>query len=522
MKFRIFLLLIFIFYLAGMPLFAWSQEIEVSSSKPDFNYSSTHLHKIIGHDSDHYYVIKFHSGQYYFEKLDNNLNLLLSQRIKLFEGLRTYELESVFHFYNELYIFVSRRRFNDIELYYQRINKSNLLPATELIQLTSIRFIKGNWPDFHFALSRHEKKLLVACQTKPLWSKIQFNEYYVFGENMELIWKRKDNFEFTGQGPRENKYVVDEEGNVSMLSLQKRQSILSLFSETKNIYTIYRYTSLGRSFYSYPVTFQNRYIRGIKIMAGENGELFCAGLYSEIFRAGVRGSFFFKIFPEDGNLSNINLNEFDEALLNRFSQIKEPIIAKDELINYIMTDLVLRQNGKIVFIAEQFFRQTYDTYNNLLVICYDDSGNIYWTQVIEKNQDFNINTIRNLEIEPADYRDFIMETGVLDPYTDNYCSYALMAPLDGNSIIVFYNDDIKNLVQPDNKKNFNRPRKSFIMAVTLDEFGNISEQPVLKWKRKALFPEPMRFYDTLYDTIVIPAFKGNKYNYFKITASNIK
>jgi len=40
----------------------------------------------------------------------------------------------------------------------------------------------------------------------------------------------------------------------------------------------------------------------------------------------------------------------------------------------------------------------------------------------------------------------------------------------------------------------------------------------LKWKKKALFPEPIRYYDTLYNTIIIPAFKGRKYNYYKITA----
>jgi len=391
---------ILILILSGLYLTSVSQNIEISTSKPDFNFGSTNLHKIIGHDADHYYVIKYHSGQYYFEKLDKDLNIMLEQRIKLFEGLKTYELEAVFHFYDEIYIFASRRRFSDIELYYQKINKSNLLPSSDLTVLTTIDFIKGNWPDFHFAISRHEKMLLVACQTKPLWSRIQFNEYYVFGEHLELIWKRKDSFEFTGQGPRESKYVVDEAGNVTMLSLQKRQSILSLLSEIKNAYMIYRYTNFGKSFNTYPVTFPNKYIRGIKAIAGENGELICAGLYSELHRPGVRGSFFFKIYPDYDGLADINLNEFDNALLERFAQMKERTIAKDELINYIMTDLVLRDNGKIIFIAEQFFRQTYDTYNNLLVICFDNAGGIYWTQVIEKNQNFNINTIRYLEIAP--------------------------------------------------------------------------------------------------------------------------
>ena len=56
------------------------------------------------------------------------------------------------------------------------------------------------------------------------------------------------------------------------------------------------------------------------------------------------------------------------------------------------------------------------------------------------------------------------------------------------------------------------------MAVTIDEYGNINKQPLLKWKKKALFLEPIRFYDTLHNSIVIPAFRYRKFNYYKITA----
>ena len=518
MNFQHFKLQILAILFSCFNLLSMSQQIEVSASRPDFNYGSTLVHKVLGHDRDNYYVIKAHSGQYYFEKLDKDLNVLLEQRIKLFEGLKTYDLEAVFYFSNDLILFASRRRFNDIILYYQKIDKTNLLPSTDLIELTSIDFINGNWADFHFALSRNETKLMVACRTKPLWGKSQFNEYFVFGANFELMWKRKDSFQFTGLGPRENKYLVDETGNVSVLSLQKRQSILSLFRETKNEYRIYRYTNFGKVFKEFPVTFPNKYIRGIKIIGDEQGELICAGLYSELFRPGVKGSFFFKIDQNNGDIFDSNLNEFDNALLERFAMINEPTIANEELIDYIMTDLVLRENGKIIFIAEQFFRQSYDTYNNLLVICYDETGSVYWSQVIEKNQDFNINTILNPELDPADYRDYVIETGAVEQNVENYSSYALMAPIDKSGIIIFYNDNIRNLDHPERKKNFNRPRKSFIMAVMIDEFGNVTRNPVLKWKRRALFPEPIRYYDTLYDTIVIPAFKGNKYNYYKITA----
>ena len=169
-------------------------------------------------------------------------------------------------------------------------------------------------------------------------------------------------------------------------------------------------------------------------------------------------------------------------------------------------------------IAEQLFEQSFNTYNNLIVTCFDQKGQINWSQVVQKRQDCNINSLSRKDIELEDYRDFILETGSINQSYINHCSYALMAPLDKNEIIFFYNDHIKNIEQQGKIKNFSHPKKSYIVAVKIDEFGNLSKQIVLQWKKKALYPEPLRFYDTLHDEIVIPAFRSRKYNYYKISA----
>jgi hypothetical protein len=503
--------------LFGSSEFIFSQHIECASSKVYFNLGSTTVHKIFGHDADHYYVLKFFGNQYHLEKLDKNLNLLLSKPIKLFEGLKTYDLETIFHFQNELYIIVSRRRFSETILYYQKINKDNLTPATDLVEIATIHFIRGNWPDFYFALSRNETKLLVVSVIKLNWTKVQYNEYYVFGKGMEQEWTRKDFYEFTGQGPRENNYVVDELGNVSVLCLMKRESILSLFQDMKNSYIIYRYTQNGKIFREYPLTLMNRYIRGVKIIGGANGELICSGLYSELFRAGVGGTFFFKIDPEYGGIYDNQTHAFSDDLILRLMETREPIMAENELMKYRLNDLVLRNNGNTILIAEQLFEQSYNTYNNLIVVCFDSTGQVNWSQIVTKRQDFDIRYLMQQKQEIASYRDMIKESGTLNEYVENYCSYALIASLDGNDITIVYNEHIHNINADNKQKSFSHPRKSYVAAVHIDEYGNMSRYNVIKWKRRLLYPEPMRYYDTLGNTIIIPAFKGRKYNYYKIT-----
>jgi hypothetical protein len=500
------------------PVSARSQPIEITASEPDFNQGSTTIHRIFGHDAENYFVLKYYGGQYHIEKLDHNLNFIREEPLKLYEGLKTYDLENIVHFHGELYLFASHRRFAETDLLCRKIDKETLLPASEFFILATVKFIRGNWPDFHFALSRRETKLMVACQIKLNWERVLHNEFYVFDKGLELLWTRKDYYEFTGQGPRESKFIVDEVGNVSILSLTRRESILSLFQDIKNSYVIHRYSNEGKVFYAYPLTLEDRYIRGVRIVGGEHGELICAGLYSDLFRAGVGGTFFFKIDPESGIIYDNRSEPFSAEMLSILTDLKEPMMTDTELMKYRLTDLVLRENGSVMLIAEQLFEQNYNTYNNIIVTCFDTTGQVYWSRVVPKRQDFDIRYLAQYEEEVGDYRDFIRETGTIHEYVENYCSYALIAPLNGNDITLVFNDHIRNL-EPDKKsRSFSNPRKSYLAAVHISESGAVSKYTLQPWKRKALFPEPIRFYDTLYDTIIIPAFRGRKFNYYKITA----
>jgi hypothetical protein len=201
--------------------------------------------------------------------------------------------------------------------------------------------------------------------------------------------------------------------------------------------------------------------------------------------------------------------------------MKEPTIRDEELISYVITDIVLRANGRIIIIAEQVFQQSYDTYNNLIVTSYDENGDVFWTRVIVKNQNFNYNTLNPSGVDLTQYRDYVREVGYMNLNIENLGSYALMAPVDKTGIIVFYNDNVKNLGSTEERRALNQGRKSYLMAVAIDEFGKITQTPLDNWKKNELFPEPMRYYDTLSDTIVIPGFRNRNIDYRKVTADAI-
>lgn len=508
--------IICIWLVSSFGLMTGAQEFEVVSSERDILSSITSHHKIIGHDQDHFYVVKYVGSRYFIEKTDNNLNKLLEEPIKLYKGFKTYEFERLVHFHNELLLFVSYRGFSHITLYYQQLDKTTLLPLEEFTELTTVDFVKGNWADFHFALSRQETKLLIACRTKLAWSGAQFNEYYVYGDGFNLLWKRKDSFKFQGQGPRDNKYVVDDAGNVTILSLIKRESIFSLWSDVKNMYALYRYTQQGEVFREYPVALPELFIRGIMITGNEKGELICAGHYSEVLKAGIRGTFFFTLNDATGETPRVILSKFEDAFLEELALLKDPLMNEEELMSYAVSELVYRANGRIVMVAEQVFNQNYNTYNNLIVTSFEPSGQVYWSRVIPKKQSFSYAAQMGQEIELAEYRNFVKETGFMHPSLSNYCSFAMMAPVYQNRIVVVFNDDIRN-IGADKQRAFGQPRKSYLKAVDIDEYGNLTTHQLVSWKKRAMYPEPIRYYDTLGETIVIPALRNRLLNYYKIT-----
>lgn len=500
-----------------------SQEFSLIQGKADVDYGSTNIHKIFAYDDSFFYVLKHYGNQYYISKFNKLMNKIDEQPIKLYEGLKSFELESIIHFHNKIYVFASRRTFSSKKLYYKIINKSTLKSDELFKEIIDIKYIKGNWADIYFTLSRNEKKLLIACITKVFLSKVQYNEFYVFDKDLKLIWTKKDFYEYKGQGPRENIFVVDDYNNVSILSLIKQQSIFTyLFSEEKNLYNIYRYTENGTVFKSFPITLNEKFIKSIKITDDNEGNLICCGLYSDLLRPGIKGIFYIKISNENNNIISRQLNEFPFSFLEKIKIYKEPFMEEDELMKYEITDIVPRINNTVTLIAEQIFEQNYETYNNLIISNLSQEGYINWITFIPKRQSFSeFAYLDTFGISIQKYRDYIRTSGYKFDQFQNLCSYALLSPINGNDIVIIYNDHIKNLKQHEKIKTFGHYRKSILVAVHLDEYGNIKYIPLKQWQKKLLYPEPIRYYSTLENSIVIPAFKGRKYYYYKIDFNNL-
>lgn len=502
-----------------------NNQVDIKSSEENILYSSTKYHNIIGTDGENTFVLKNQQGRYMIERLDKDLNHVNEEFIKEWQNKKSYNLESIVYFHKKLYAFFSRRGLTNNVLYVQTIDKETLLQNEDLTPITDIKNIKGNWADFHFSLSKKENKLLVVSRIKLHLKKTQFNEFYVFDKDMELQWQKKDIYQFERQGPRDNIYLVDEFGNASILSLIKRATILDISRPIKNIYSIYRYSNNGENFNEYVIALDDLYIRGLNIVAGNDGSLICAGFYSDRFPYGVAGTFFYKIDANSDKMRFPQLKAFDDRFLQQLAELphyKETLIGDEELISFKVTDLVMRSNGNIVMIGEQYLEQNYNTFNNLLVMNFSPYGDLLWNNIIMKRQDYNVSYLKQAEhLEYlGEYVYEVEDYNFTAPMERNFCSYALVAPVDGDKIAIVFNDHIKNLSEESNKpKNFANPKKSYLAAVEIDQSGHMEQYPILESKRKSLHPQPLAYYDTKTNQIYLPAYRSRKYKFLKLTFS---
>ncbi len=500
-----------------------NNQVDIKSSEENILFSSTKYHNIIGTDGENTFVLKYQQGRYMIEKLDKDLNHVSEEYIKEWQNKKSYILEKIIYFHGKLYGFFSRRGLTNNVLYVQTIDKETLQQNEDLTPITDIKNIKGNWADFYFSLSKRENKLLIVSKIKLQLKKTQFNEFYVFDKDMKLQWSRNDIYQFEGKGPRENEYMIDDLGNTSILSLIKRATILDLAKPVKNIYAIYRYTNNGENFNEYTLALDDLYIRGLNMVAGNDGSLVCAGFYSDRFPYGIAGTFFYKIDAGTDKMRFPKLKAFDERFLQQLAELpyyKETLIGDEELISFKVTDLVTRSNGNIIMIGEQYLEQNYNTFNNLLVMNFSSQGDLIWNNIIMKRQDYNVNYLKQAEhLEYlGEYIYDVEDYNFTAPIERNYCSYALVAPVDGDNIAIVFNDNIKNLSEELTKpKNFANPKKSYLAAVEIDLNGDMKQYPVLESKRKSLYPQPLAYYDTKTNQIYLPAYRSRKYKFLKLT-----
>lgn len=220
-----------------------------------------------------------------------------------------------------------------------------------------------------------------------------------------------------------------------------------------------------------------------------NKRVIAAGFYSDRTTYSVAGVFY-NSFSEDSLIQLSSMNSpFPESYLQKFIGERKEGKSK-ELVNYSIDRLIVRKDGGVAILAESFNRaersyydyymQTYIYhyyyhYGSIMLLSINPSGEIKWANVVSKDQ----NSVDD------------------GGYTSSYISGVV-----NGKIVNLYNKAVDE--------------KSPVQMTTVDGMGSQKTDVLFNENAKVVIvPKSAKQIDE--DTIVMPAYKQNRFYIMKIT-----
>ena len=490
----------------------FSKEADVFWGKEYRRPSFSAVEKIIGSDANGTYVWRNRAGtiansEIVIERYDNQLNLDKTSSLDL--PLNTFnndfQVVDIIPFGGDIVMLSALYdgRANENVLYVQKIDKSSLKLKGKRQKAAVIgakrRMNKGG---FDYAISRDSSRILMYANLPFERRGGERLSLTVYDDNLKQQWTKAVELPFRDRNFEVENYEVDRKGNVYILGRLIDRNNISLFSNRPYYsYVIVAYRNNGQDVKEYDVSLGQDFITDLTIRIGNDGDLICAGFYSERTTESMKGSFFSKINAETKKMYDIKKGAFDAAFLSQFMS-KRRAKKKRELFNYRIDRLVLRSDGGALMIAEQFyirvstqtdangFQTTTYTYyyNDIMAINMNPDGSIEWATRIPKRQ--------------------IDGSGA-------FSSYAMT--ISKGKIYFVYNDHPKNLDRTDFRriKNFNGKRSVVNLAV-LSPDGSYKKSPLFNNRDERILMQPKIAQQVSTDEMIIFGMFKRRYKFGRV------
>ncbi|MFC2129585.1 hypothetical protein ACFLQX_02260 [Bacteroidota bacterium] len=458
-------------------------------------FRDNNVPKIFGHDESGYYTYAF-DYRPAVEHLDQQFQKTLRKQLKMSRDSRLRTMLGVCLFHDTIYMFTTEEHLKSKLLYVETIDKNTLEQNHDDRLLMHVPHLADWASDFDFVFSRQRDKLLVYSRLDALSEYIQDVHLMLFGEGLNLEWEAKQKIIYPYNPPRSSIIKVSDVGDVYFISLLDDQTVRSLGSGLKNRYHMITATENGQIVNSYALSLPDLYIRGVYIEPGENHTLMVSGFYSPShIRGRIDGIFNFKLDNLTGEFQNTTMFDFNPEFLQEaisgYSS-KNP----GELFGFQMKELVRRNNGDFIMLAENQYDQDFDAYQNIIASCFSKEGMHKWTRVINKRQN----------VDPK--------------YYFNHSSFYLHAPKYSDTIYLLFNEKDKNeFLSPDKRlKAFSPNEKANLKVVSISPDGEISNEMIYrKTSKRMKTPLPLESYDKLNNEMVMPIYRMKRYEYINIT-----
>jgi len=501
----------------------WSEDLKASkkSTLSDLLTGAKGDFFAIKHQRKGFYGL---SSSFSLEHFDKNMKFLKANEIEIMFEKKELKMENLVFYGNELLLFssFSNTKLKKNFLFVQTVNQNTLKLNDDLKKVAEISFEKKsryNNGNYGFEVSRDSSKMLVYYNMPYDKKDNEKYGFHVFDINMKELWHKQVVLPYSDQLFDVQDYEVSNNSDVYLVGkLYDEKFKESIKDEPNYAYKIIAYKDAGNVSVTSDIELKDKYIQALNIAINNNDEIIGTGFYSNSSGQGVKGVFFTRLNKETGKIEKQSYKEFGVDFIKQNLTIKEEkkvdkkIKKGDnvEMYKYYLDNIVFKEDGGVVIVAEQYFvrtstytvysqnggSRTYTTYhyyyNDIIVSSISPEGDIVWTEKIAKRQ------------RTSNDQGF-------------YSSYALA--VKDNKLYFIFNDNVKNYFDNKQGEYFNGfaggLKSSVVTMVILDTDGNKTKEVLFNTKDQEIIIRP-KVCEQLNDELVIFGQKKKTQKYAKV------
>jgi hypothetical protein len=470
------------------------------------------LEDIVGYDRTGYYVLKYYKGKQVVARFSKGLALEKSVELDLGKGSEKREYERIVQIKEKLYLFTSRNESKTKHnvLYAQELDKGTLKPAANLTKITQMEYEKRrNDGGFQFRLAADSSALLVHYNLPYDKGSPEKFGFLVYGPDLKLRWQKQVTLPYPDELFAVNSIRLDGQGGVYLLGKLYQDKVKEKRRGLPNFeYRLLSCTAAGNATKEYNIRLRDKFITDVQFAVKENGQIICSGFYSEKGVYSIKGAFFMTLDATSKAPLGQHLQEFDADFLTEF--MSESKAKKGgELYEYDLDDLVMRDDGGVVLVAEQYYHYTHTyysgtgmnrtmqtmhfyNYNDIIAVNINPDGKIAWTKKIPKHQTS------------------VNDGGFFSSYTLSVIN---------NKLYFLFNDSPRNLDNSpgDRTVNFNGRRSSVVVLVQLDRGGNLEKVPLFTAKDADVITRPKVCEQVSANEVILYGQKKSNHKFARVT-----
>ncbi|MCZ2355856.1 MAG: hypothetical protein LC115_04065 [Bacteroidia bacterium] len=331
-------------------------------------------------------------------KYDENLKRVWSKQL-LEKDLNT----NIFYLAvigERIFVFIATEipRHNTVQVSYCEYSITGQLtrPFT-LLQTYSYNQFKKNPILFEYSLNR--KRLICYNQTIEDWKPVRI-QAYLFDSKADSFSYREINLELSEEFLQ---VVSIKPGNKSSIFiLSKYTNSAKVHSPTDYFYKLFRYRLADDpnqdSVWTNKLSFGDRYVTDLIMKPDPQENVFLGGVFAMRSNNSIIGTLYVRV-NSDNQIEQNTATLLSNSFLKKYLTDRQ-IQKKKELTDFYLDDLILRSDGGMILMAEQYFytitsyrdisgfwvnRELFH-YDDIMVISLSDSGNIEWSSVVPKSQ----------------------------------------------------------------------------------------------------------------------------------------